>query len=518
MTKLQKVILAIGIICLLVYAAFDFGLVDKFKGKKTANYTATTVFNSSDSEEQQYEKAATFSEDKSVTNISIDEWTGYKALIDANGGLETAKGSIFDQLGLKIKFSIINDATVSSNALIKGQVDGAGYTVNRYAFLANKFKEAGVETVMPYIVNCSTGGDGIIAKKDITRIEDLKGKKIGLPRFSESQVMTTWLLNNSSLTKADVKEILDNAVLFDTPDDCAKAFFSGELDAAGTWQPYLAQAETMSNSHLLFSTKDAKTIVLSGVIFNKQFVDSNPEFIEKFIEGTIKSKELYKSDARFIKASMPMFSTMTDDEIFETCNDAEILSAKDNVDYLGKNGQARILFTDMANIWGQLGEADNSAFVNSVFDDTFVKKVYSNSPDEKVIETKVTDEQKSTAKENNSALLSKNLSINFETNGAAISEDSYAALNEFANAAKLLDSTVIQIEGNTDNTGDDSINIPLSEKRASSIAKYLQAQGVDPSRFIIVGNGSTKPIADNSTEEGKNANRRTDIYFKQVAA
>ena len=48
------------------------------------------------------------------------------------------------------------------------------------------------------------------------------------------------------------------------------------------------------------------------------------------------------------------------------------------------------------------------------------------------------------------------------------------------------------------------------------VAKYLQGEGIDSSRFIIVGNGGSKPVASNSTEEGMAKNRRTDIVFKIV--
>src|SRR6185437_14830512 len=78
-------------------------------------------------------------------NISIDEWIGWATVVNANGGLTTQKGSIYDKLGIKVNISVINDATQSSNALIKGKIDGAGYTVNRYAFLYPKFQENKVE-------------------------------------------------------------------------------------------------------------------------------------------------------------------------------------------------------------------------------------------------------------------------------------------------------------------------------------------------------------------------------------
>ena len=56
----------------------------------------------------------------------------------------------------------------------------------------------------------------------------------------------------------------------------------------------------------------------------------------------------------------------------------------------------------------------------------------------------------------------------------------------------------------------------LSAQRAKAVAQYLQSQGIDNSRFVIVGNGITNPIADNKTEEGMAQNRRTDVYFKII--
>lgn len=68
---------------------------------------------------------------------------------DANGGLTTQEGSIFDELGIKVNINIINDADASSNALVKGSLNAAGYTINRVAFLSSKFEEAGLDVVMP---------------------------------------------------------------------------------------------------------------------------------------------------------------------------------------------------------------------------------------------------------------------------------------------------------------------------------------------------------------------------------
>ena len=97
-----------------------------------------------------------------------------------------------------------------------------------------------------------------------------------------------------------------------------------------------------------------------------------------------------------------------------------------------------------------------------------------------------------------------------------MARSSYEDLNEFAKVAETLNGVYIQIEGNTAHVDGGDNGIDFSYKRALSVAKYLQALGLDPDRFIIVGNGDTKPIADNETEEGRAANRRTEVYFKVI--
>ena len=486
-----------------------------YKTGKIQNLIATKSGNT----DKLYKEVGTIHKESGTMNISLDEWLGWKPIIDANGGLTTKSGSIYDKLGLKLNISVINDGSQSSNALIKGDLNGAGYTVNRYAFLYPKFKDNNIATKMVYVTNSSSGGDGIIAKKGINRIEDLVGKKIAVPRYSEAQTLVEWLMSKSSLTPDQISKIRDNMVFTDSPDDCAKAFFAGKVDAAATWQPYISQAMTTAGTHVLFSTKDATNIILDGIVFRKDYLDSNKEQVSKFIEGALKASSLYNTDMTSMKNTFPMYTTSTDEDIKGSLGDATIANVKTNVDDLNNDdGVARELFSNMSDIWKSIGEKSNRADTSDAFDDSFVKELVSKFPDSQEQTVKITDKEKTTAQtqDNNKALLTKRLSINFETNSSAISPDSYSSLSDFANTAKILNGTVIQIEGNTDNTGDNTINKPLSAKRAQAVAIYLQSQGVDSSRFIVVGNGSDKPLGSNDTDAGKEQNRRTDMYFKTV--
>lgn len=101
-------------------------------------------------------------------------------------------------------------------------------------------------------------------------------------------------------------------------------------------------------------------------------------------------------------------------------------------------------------------------------------------------------------------------SITFDTNKSSIKPNFYATLNKVAQTLTEDNKSVILVTGYTDNTGNDSINIPLSQNRAYSVANYLKGKGVQ-SRIDTQGYGSQNPIADNSTAAGREQNRRVEI-------
>ena len=241
--------------------------------------------------------------------ISLDEWIGWQSLLDANGGLTTAPDSLNAKNGVYVEYVVMNDATASSSALISGELQGAGYTVNRYAFLQEKFDQAGLKVQMPFITNFSNGGDGIIARSDIVSINDLVGKKIAVPKYSEAQTLVEWLLNNSSLTEAQRAQIRKDMVYFETPDDAAKAFFAGNVDAAATWEPYLTQAASSTDSRILFDTSMSTNLILDGVVFNKEFLENNSEFVVNWIDAALQARGMYKVEfARLAPFAMSMIS------------------------------------------------------------------------------------------------------------------------------------------------------------------------------------------------------------------
>ena len=104
--------------------------------------------------------------------------------------------------------------------------------------------------------------------------------------------------------------------------------------------------------------------------------------------------------------------------------------------------------------------------------------------------------------------------ILFATNKADLSTTAKNSLVEFAKVLNNNKDCDIAIIGHTDNTGSDAINQPLSVSRANSVDSYLKSCGVSASQIKSVeGQGSSNPVADNSTAAGRQQNRRVEVYM-----
>ncbi|UFH56492.1 OmpA family protein [Spirosoma sp. KNUC1025] len=101
--------------------------------------------------------------------------------------------------------------------------------------------------------------------------------------------------------------------------------------------------------------------------------------------------------------------------------------------------------------------------------------------------------------------------ILFDTDSYALKSATKQQLIEFAKTLNKYEDTEIRIEGHADATGPEDYNLKLSKQRADAVGSYLEAQGVKTSRVDEKGYGEAQPVADNTTETGRQKNRRVDI-------
>lgn len=104
--------------------------------------------------------------------------------------------------------------------------------------------------------------------------------------------------------------------------------------------------------------------------------------------------------------------------------------------------------------------------------------------------------------------------VYFDVDKATLRRDSYNQLSELLAYLQRHEEMKAEIAGHTDNTGTDAHNLKLSQDRANAIRNYLVSKGIASQRLTAKGYGSSQPVADNATEEGRQLNRRTELRIQ----
>lgn len=108
--------------------------------------------------------------------------------------------------------------------------------------------------------------------------------------------------------------------------------------------------------------------------------------------------------------------------------------------------------------------------------------------------------------------------VTFATDSAQITPAFHGTLDQVTATITEYQDTRVEVTGHTDNTGSESHNQQLSERRAQAVASYLSSRGVAATRVTTIGYGETRPIASNETADGRQQNRRVEIVLSPGGA
>ncbi|MCP3140056.1 OmpA family protein [Pyxidicoccus xibeiensis] len=123
---------------------------------------------------------------------------------------------------------------------------------------------------------------------------------------------------------------------------------------------------------------------------------------------------------------------------------------------------------------------------------------------EKVAETRKTE---------HGLLLNLQSELLFETNSAVLTDSAVNQLTQIGDILAKYPDDRITIEGHTDSRGTEPFNESLSMRRADAVARVLRGRGVEERQMVVLGQGETEPVAPNTTENGRTANRRVELHI-----
>jgi len=122
----------------------------------------------------------------------------------------------------------------------------------------------------------------------------------------------------------------------------------------------------------------------------------------------------------------------------------------------------------------------------------------------------------SVTRQGDDILLNMPGNVTFDVNRADVKSSFYPVLNSVGLVLNEYDKTLVDVIGFTDSTGSVEYNMDLSERRAESVAGYLENQGIVNARIIPQGLGPHYPIANNQTVDGRQQNRRVELVLKPI--
>lgn len=504
-------------------------------------------------------------------------WNSQFSAMYANGGVRTTKGSLFANANLDITYVRQDDCNKQMADLAKFANDyksnpnTAGVLITFMgdgmpAFmtsLSKEFEPLGPEyqpIIIPVAHGKSYGEDQVMAppswKQDP---HNAIGKCVaGVLRDGDINILLKWAGDNGLKVNPDETTYDGNAInlvaasdFLDAPNkyitgytEKRKIVINGKttgsdttvgVDGVATWTPGDVNVATKKGGLVtIANTRQYASQMPNQTIAVKKWAYDHRTDIENMIIALAQAGDQVRS---YNEAKE--FASKVSADVYKEKDAAYWLKYYNGVEEkdiqglkVSLGGSTVFNLADMANTYG-LGndKVDRYKAVYNTFgnlmvkmypslmptfmpyekavDKSFLFSVISNHPElmeGKAIETKY-------ASEITAEVSSKSYSIEFETGSATISPSSYKLLNEIFESAVVAEGLKLGVYGHTDNAGSDAINLPLSEQRAAAVKAYLRKKGLAENRIEAKGFGSSKPIADNSTETGKSKNRRVEIVL-----
>ena len=448
--------------------------------------------------------------------VGINTWAGHAPGIVFNNGMEPSAGSQYKtKYGLDVKFVLLEDPAGKLAAFRTGQVDIMWNTVDNWAREASVLAAENKQAKSIIMQDWSRGGDGIVALSSITSVEQLKGKKIACTQFTPSHFLLLYLLSQSGLSPADRAEVERNIMFFQDAPAAAAAFTAKQVDAAVTWEPDLSGAVTArgAEAHVLISTQAATNIIADTLCASQQVIDQAPETVRDFVRGWLDGIEMIKNNPNGSYEVIGKALKLDTETVSGMLSGLKLTPYADNAQFYGLTGSKahyETLFDTAFVIWRKKGLVQRTVNAKDWADTRFLQAVASAYPGQKVEEAPVVAKAPSSK---DVPILHQQIQIQFTPGSDQIMPGSYLLLDKLGETMTSFGNTVLRIEGNTDSTGSQAVNVPLSEKRAQSVKNYIVQNfpNIPPTRFQTIGRGSANPIAENTSEAGRQQNRRTDI-------
>lgn len=272
--------------------------------------------------------------------VAHSTWIGYGALYIAK-----EKG-FFEKAGLDVDLRIIEASSDALAAMQGKQIDVVASTVDNFSL----FSGNGADLSLLVTLDESAGGDGIIARKDVATVADLKGRTVGVQKGSIAQFLLAQALDRAGLTMDDIKPIDMKS------GDAGAAFVAGSIDAAVTWQPWLGKAEATDFGKVLIDTKSMPGLIVDALATRSDLAKERSDDFKAFVKAYFEGIAFMKADPAAANDIIARSLKMSKEALEASLDDVRFFSAEDNAAFFaGDDSPATKLITNAGEFYQRIG-------------------------------------------------------------------------------------------------------------------------------------------------------------------
>src|SRR5574341_1036502 len=273
--------------------------------------------------------------------LGMSTWLGYAPLY-----LAKEKG-LFQKRGIEVEVVVIESPADRRAAFAADKIQGMATTVDTHVMTAAAENPIPVKQVLA--LEDSHGGDGMVAKKEIKTIKDLKGKTVAAQLGAgASYFWLNYVLAQNGMKLSDLKAIDMKA------GDAGAAFVAGKVDAAVTWEPWLSRAKETPFGHVLLSSDKTPGIIVDSLAFKPDYLKKRGADVKKIVAGWYEAVKFAADNPKEADPIMAKFTGQKPEEFTKEKTGVRFYGDKENREYFGTAQKPGLLYTvtqRAADLW-----------------------------------------------------------------------------------------------------------------------------------------------------------------------
>lgn len=213
--------------------------------------------------------------------VGIDKFVGFAPIY-----LASETGIYAHYNNLQVDPQPILDTAARTSALQTGKIDALCTTADSLLLAASK----GLDLVIVAAVDDSRGADGILVRKEITDVHQLKDQTVAFQEAMPSHFLLLWTLDKAGMQASDVLGVNMNA------DAAGTAFMAGKVPVAVTWEPYLSQAAAAGKGHVLVSSANYPGVLVDVIAVRRDVLERRHREVVALVRGWMDAVAAHEKD------------------------------------------------------------------------------------------------------------------------------------------------------------------------------------------------------------------------------